>query len=123
MNTPRGNSNTPNTTKPHGYEQLIHADLGTDETGAQSFSRLDLDPQARTDPRARQVTERERDGKATDLVLGVELLLELGDLPLLGGREILGVVAAHLAPASRACTPCRRRSPPPPAAADAAVPR
>ena len=32
--------------------------------------------------------------------MGVELLLELGDLPLLGGGEVLGVVPAHLAPAS-----------------------
>ena len=34
--------------------------------------------------------------RAEDLVLGVELLLELGDLPLLGGGEVLGVVPAHL---------------------------
>lgn len=45
-----------------------------------------------------------------DLVLGVELLLELGDLPLLGGGEVLGVVPAHLAPASLACLARRPRA-------------
>jgi hypothetical protein len=68
------------------------------------------------------VTEREQGGKAADLILRVELLLELGDLPLLGGGEVLGVVAAHPVSASPARTPCRRRSPPTPAAAAAAAP-
>ena len=35
--------------------------------------------------------ERER-----DLVLGIELLFELGDFTFLGGGEVLGVVATHL---------------------------
>jgi len=73
------------------------ADLGVDAPGAPT-SRPDLDPRAATNRQARQGTGGEQ-GKASeggDLVLGVELLLELGDLPLLGGGEVLGVVPAHL---------------------------
>jgi hypothetical protein len=69
-------------------------------------------------PKAQQVTRADRDRRdgevrRSDLVLGVELLLELGDLPLFGGGEVLGVVPAHLAPAS---LPANARRSPPPAA-------
>jgi hypothetical protein len=49
--------------------------------------------------------------------LGVELLLELGDLPLFGGGEVLGVVPAHLAPARLPAPANAHRSPPPAAEA------
>jgi hypothetical protein len=39
--------------------------------------------------------ERERE-RERDLVLRIELLFELGDLTLLGGGEVLGIVTAHL---------------------------
>lgn len=98
------------------------ADLGVDAPGAPT-SRPDLDPRAATNRQVRQGTRGEQ-GKASeggDLVLGVELLLELGDLPLLGGGEVLGVVAAHLVRPGEPSLPCARRSPPAPDAAAAPV--
>ena len=100
------------------------ADLGVDAPGAPT-SRPDLDPRAATNRQARQGTGGEQ-GKASeggDLVLGVELLLELGDLPLLGGGEVLGVVPAHLVRPGEPSLPypCALRSPPAPDAAAAPV--
>ena len=39
--------------------------------------------------------ERERE-RERDLVLGIEILFELGDCTFLGGGEVLGVVTTHL---------------------------
>lgn len=44
-----------------------------------------------------------RESSVSNLVLGIELLLELMDLALLRGGEVLGVMAAHCACFS--CTP------------------
>lgn len=38
----------------------------------------------------------DRELRKSDLVLRIELLFELGDFSLLGGGEVLGIVAAHL---------------------------
>jgi hypothetical protein len=98
------------------------ADLEADASAALT-SRPDLDPRAGTNRQARQSTGREQ-GKASegaDLVLGVELLLQLGDLPLLGGREVLGVVPAHLVRPGEPSLPCARGSPPAQDAAAAPV--
>lgn len=116
----------PPTTRPNPTRKATRpTDLGVDAPGAPTTSRPDLDPRAGTNRQARHGTGGEQ-GKASEggyLVLGVELLLELGDLPLLGGGEVLGVVPAHLVRPGEPSLPypCARRSPPAPDAAAAPV--